>query len=208
MSAGASMDFLRSFASVGYAYDSPRVTVLEDSIKTEKMETNVTEDCKGAKLADVVFIVDESGSIGTSNFRMVRTFLHRIVSSLDVSQKGVHVGVVTYSSMPTAHIYLNTFDDKNEILQFLNILPYQGGGTNTGAALNFTREEIFTEQKGRRKGVQQVAVVITDGESDDNVTEAAAILRRDGVTLYAVGIENANKAELEKMVSYPSHKHV
>ncbi|XP_051255377.1 collagen alpha-6(VI) chain [Dicentrarchus labrax] len=208
MSAGASMDFLRSFASVGYAYDSPRVTLLKDSIKTEKLETNVAEDCKGAKLADVVFIVDESASIGTTNFQMVRTFLHSIVSSLDVNQKRVRVGVVTYSSMPTAHIYLNTFNDKNEILQFLNILPYQGGETNTGAALNFTRKEIFTVQKGYRKDVQQVAVVITDGESQDSVTEAAAILRRAGVTLYAVGIENANKAELEKMVSYPFHKHV
>uniref|UniRef100_A0A8P4KC81 VWFA domain-containing protein n=1 Tax=Dicentrarchus labrax TaxID=13489 RepID=A0A8P4KC81_DICLA len=165
-------------------------------------------DCKGVIKADVVFIVDGSASIGPTNFQMVRTFLHSIVSSLDVNQKRVRVGVVTYSSTPTAQIYLNSFNDKNEILQFLNILYYQGGGTNTGAALNFTRKEIFTEQKGSRKSVQQVAVVITDGESQDSVTEAAAILRRAGVTLYAVGIENASKAELEKMVSYPFHKHV
>lgn len=155
-----------------------------------------------------MFIVDESGSIGTSNFQLVRTFLHSIVSSLDVSPIRVRVGIVTYSDGPTAQVYLDTFNIKAEILQFINILPYRGGGTNTGAALNFTREKIFIEEKGSRNGVQQVAVVITDGKSQDNVSEAAITLRRAGVTVYAVGIENANKTELEEMVSYPPNRHV
>ncbi len=159
-------------------------------------------------MADIVFIVDESGSIGTTNFQLVRTFLHSIVSSLDVSPIRVRVGIVMYSDKPTAWAYLNTFNVKAEILQFIKILPYQGGGTKTGAALNFTREKIFIEEKGSRNSVQQVAVVITDGESQDNVSEAAIALRRAGITVYAVGIENANKTELEKMASHPPYKHV
>lgn len=167
-------------------------------------------DCRIAKLADVVFIVDESGSIGDSNFQLVRAFLHSIINGLDISPTRVRVGIVLYNTEPTAHVYLDTFSNKTELLNFVRILPYRGGGTNSGAALNFTRENVFIEDKGSRKskGVQQVAVVITDGESQDNVSKAAADLRRAGVTVYSVGVQNANEAELQQIASYPPQKHV
>lgn len=167
-------------------------------------------DCKAAKLADLVFIVDESGSIGSENFDLVRSFLQSVVSGLDIGDKRVRVGIVTYSDRATALVYLNSFNQTDSLLNFIKILPYRGGGTNTGAALDFTRENIFTEDAGSRKdkGVQQVAVVITDGESQDNVTEAAAALRRAGVTVYAVGVQNANEVELNQIASHPPNKHV
>uniref|UniRef100_A0A3P9C6A4 VWFA domain-containing protein n=1 Tax=Maylandia zebra TaxID=106582 RepID=A0A3P9C6A4_9CICH len=154
-----------------------------------------------AKLADFVFIVDESGSIGSENFDLVRSFLLSIVSGFDVGDKRVRVGIVTYSDQATALVYLNNFNETDSLLNFIKILPYRGGGTNTGAALDFTRKNIFTEDAGSRKdkGVQQVAVVITDGESQDNVTEAAAALRRAGVTVFSIGVEGANKKQLEVM---------
>ncbi|XP_078108114.1 collagen alpha-6(VI) chain-like [Sander vitreus] len=209
MSAGASMDALQRFVSSGYAFDSPRVLLLKDYILTEKKD-DITEDCKGANIADIVFIVDESGSIGTENFNLMRTFLHSIVSSLDVKPNKVQVGIVTYNEESTAQVYLDTFDNREEILQFIKTLPYNGGGTNTGTALNFTRDSIFIEGKGSRKskGVQQVAVVITDGESQDRVHEAAISLRRADVTVYSVGIENANMEELRDMASHPINRHV
>lgn len=160
-------------------------------------------------MADIVFIVDESGSIGTPNFQLVRTFLHSIVSGLEVSPKRVRVGIVMYNDRPTLKVYLNTFDDKKELLKFIKILPYHGGGTNTGVALNFTYERVFINQKGSRKdrGVQQVAVVITDGKSQDNVSIAAANLRRAGVTVYAVGVKDADEDQLKEMASYPPNKY-
>ncbi|MEQ2191314.1 hypothetical protein XENOCAPTIV_026363, partial [Xenoophorus captivus] len=163
-----------------------------------------------AKLADIVFIVDESGSIGDQNFQLVRSFLYSIISGLEISPKRVRVGIVMYNNEPRAQVYLNTFKKKDELLNFINILPYNGGGTNTGAALNFSRENVFITEKGSRKdkGVEQVAVVITDGESQDNVIQAAADLRRAGVTVYSVGVQNANEHELRQMASYPPQKHV
>lgn len=161
-------------------------------------------------MADVVFIIDESGSIGSSNFQLVRNFLHSVVSGLEVGPKKVQVGFVMYNDRPKAEVYLNTFKDKSELLKFIKILPYHGGGTNTGAALNFTREQLFIKEHGNRKkkGVQQVAVVITDGKSQDDVSTAAADLRRAGVTVYAVGVKDAEVDELKQMASYPTNKHV
>ncbi|XP_071387197.1 collagen alpha-6(VI) chain-like [Centroberyx affinis] len=207
----ATVNEMRVVATAPYIYQSTNIVpALKTLFETEEEVTNITGDCKTAKLADIVFIVDESGSIGTPNFQLVRTFLHKIVAGLDVSLNRVRVGIVMYNDRPTAQVYLNTFNDKNEILQFIKILPYHGGGTNTGAALKFAREKVFIKVKGSRKslGIQQVAVVITDGESQDVVSQEAADLRRDGVTVYAVGIKDAKKTELVQMASYPSKKHV
>ncbi|XP_034057183.1 LOW QUALITY PROTEIN: collagen alpha-6(VI) chain-like [Gymnodraco acuticeps] len=209
MSAGASMESIESFASPDYAYNTSNLLILEDVILTEKKEI-ITEDCKGATVADIVFIVDESGSIGNENFRLMRNFLHLVVSSLDVSPKRVRVGIVTYNDVSTPQVFLNSFNNKDELLEYIKILPYNGGGTNTGEALNFTRENVFIKEKGCRKenGVQQVAVVITDGKSQDEVSKAAITLRRAGVTIYALGIKDAMESELLEMASHPPDQHV
>lgn len=150
-----------------------------------------------------MFIVDESGSIGEENFRLTRNFLRSVISSLETGPFKIRVGIVTYNDVPTAHISLNSFRDKADILQFISFLPYRQGGTKTGAALRFALKNIFTEKKGSREDVPKVAVVITDSESQDNVKEPAIALRRAGVTVFAVGIKDANKAELLEMASYP-----
>lgn len=167
-------------------------------------------DCQAANVADIVFIVDESGSIGTPNFQLVRTFLHLLVSGLEVRPNRVRVGIVSYSDAAQAQVYLNTFQQKSELLDFIKILPYHGGGTNTGAALDFARKTVFTKRNGSRKDsrVQQVAVVITDGKSQDNVSTPAANLRRAGVTIYALGVKDADEDELRQLASHPSNKYM
>ena len=157
-----------------------------------------------------MFIVDESGSVGAANFQLVLSFLRKMVESLDVHTTRVRVGIVMYSNNPIGQVYLDTFNDKNEILQFIKILHYHGGDTKTGLALKFARKNVFVKQRGGRKsqGIQQVAVVITDGESQDEVEKEAEDLRRDGVTIYAIGIKDANKTQLVQMASHPSKKHM
>ncbi|XP_059194891.1 collagen alpha-6(VI) chain-like [Centropristis striata] len=207
--AGGNMNDIYQFASTRYAYPDPKVLFMKDIIETERPDA-ITDDCTGANVADIAFIVDESGSIERPNFLLVRAFLHSVVSSLDVSPARVRVGIVTYDNNPRAWAYFNTFNNKTEILNFINLLPYNGGGTQTGAALNYTLKEIFNKDTGSRKekGVQQVAVVITDGKSQDNVSEAAVALRRAGVTIYSVGIRGASQSELVEMASHPSDRHV
>uniref|UniRef100_A0A3Q1FF75 VWFA domain-containing protein n=1 Tax=Acanthochromis polyacanthus TaxID=80966 RepID=A0A3Q1FF75_9TELE len=174
-------------------------TKAPDSVKHNECFSNV---------ADIVFIVDESGSIKEANFQLMRTFLSSIISGLEVGLARVRLGIVTYNEMQTAQLYLNTFQTKTDILQLINFMPYSGGGTNTGAALDFTLKNIFNEKRGSRKGVQKVAVVVTDGKSQDSVVVPAATLRRAGVTVYAVGIKDANEAELREMATSPPEKHV
>ncbi|KAI4890693.1 hypothetical protein NFI96_033753 [Prochilodus magdalenae] len=165
-------------------------------------------DCKSAELADIVFIVDVSDA--AQNFMLVRSFLYHLINDLEISANGVRVGMILYSDKPTAEFYLNDFDNKNEILQYISILRSKGGKANTGKALKFAREKAFAEELGSRRarGVPQIAVVITEGYSDDEVLFESAELRRFGVKVYAAGMAKDNMEQLKNIASYPPRRFV
>jgi len=167
-------------------------------------------DCRSAQVADIVFIVDESGSIDRSNFELMKRFLQRTISGLEVKSDSVRVGLILYNDRPSAEFYLDTFVNKDDILNYIKIIPYRGGGTATGAALKFAKDNLFTKTRGSRKalGIKQIAVVVTDGESQDDVSATAAELRRSGVSVYALGVKNASRDELTKIASYPERQFV
>lgn len=168
--------------------------------------------CPTAIPADLVFLIEEFSRVRQSNFQQVVNFLKTTISSLSIFPD-VRMGLVFYGEKPRLEFSLDTFQTPVKILEHLDKLTYRGqrGRTKTGAALDFLRKEVFIPEKGSRskQGVQQIAVVITEGFSQDNVSRPASLLRRAGVTVYAVGTQLASKSEdLEKIASYPPWKHV
>uniref|UniRef100_A0A671KYF2 VWFA domain-containing protein n=1 Tax=Sinocyclocheilus anshuiensis TaxID=1608454 RepID=A0A671KYF2_9TELE len=175
-----------------------------------KSAIDTWEDCMFDVVADIAFIVDQSSSIRSKNFQLVRDFLENTIGGLDVGEGKIKIAVVLYSDFPRADVYFNTFDDKTDILRYISSMPYGRGKTYTGAALKFAKEHVFTKARGSRRDqhVQQVAVVITDGKSTDKVARAAAALRRSGVTIFALGIKDTEEDDLREIASYPYKKFV
>lgn len=166
--------------------------------------------CTQEAVADIVFLVDGSWSIGTENFEQIRRFLYTLVNSFDVGPDHVRIGLVQYSTTPRTEFLLNTHQNKEDILQYIDKLPYMGGGTHTGQGLDFMLNEHFVEKAGSRAGqnVPQIAVVITDGKSQDNVESHAQNLKRRGIVVYAIGIKDADEAELKEIANAPHTQHV
>lgn len=118
--------------------------------------------------------------------------------------------MVQFSDTPKTEFFLNTYEEKQEILDYLKGLPYKTGGTNTGRALQFLLQNHFVEQAGSRANqmVPQIAFVITDGESQDDVEPYAQELRQKGIKVYAIGIKDAQEKFLKKLASQPYDHHV
>jgi Mg-chelatase subunit ChlD len=51
--------------------------------------------------ADVIFVIDASGSVGTSNFVEMKNFVSTLVISMQVGSNSVRVGVMTFSTTPS-----------------------------------------------------------------------------------------------------------
>lgn len=85
-----------------------------------------------AKVADVVFLVDSSGSVGDDNFRVVKDFIKNTINIFDIGAQYTRIGVLTFSSTPVLRFPLNMYDNKAAILKAIDGIPYSMGGTDTG----------------------------------------------------------------------------
>lgn len=166
--------------------------------------------CKEAVLADIVFLVDSSTSIGPQNFQKVKNFLYSVVLGLDISSDQVRVGLAQYNDNIYPAFQLNQYPLKSVVLEQIQNLPYRTGDTNTGSALEFIRMHYLTEAAGSRakNRVPQIVILLTDGESNDEVQEAANKLKEDGVVVYVVGVNVQDIQELQKIASEPFEKYL
>ncbi|KAH1177692.1 hypothetical protein KIL84_011394, partial [Mauremys mutica] len=170
----------------------------------------VSSVCREASVVDIVFLVDGSWSIGKENFRNIQDFLYIMVSSFDVGEDKIRIGLIQYSDAPHTEFFLNSYHRKEYVLEEIQKLHYKGGGTKTGQSLQFMLENHFKKTAGSRReeGVPQIAVVITDGQAQDNILEPAKEIKDAGITLYAIGIKGASLVELQEIASDPDDKHV
>ncbi|XP_078799175.1 collagen alpha-1(XII) chain isoform X3 [Oryzias latipes] len=180
------------------------------SVMQKTLPVQVSMECSlGADvMADVVFLVDGSYSIGPANFVKVRAFLETLVSTFDVGPGKVQISLVQYSRDPHTEFFLNTHKDLESVLKAVRTFPYRGGSTNTGKAMTYVRQKIFQSSRGARENVPRVTILITDGKSSDAFKDAAAKLRNADVEVFAVGIKDAVRSELEAIANSPAESHV
>ena len=107
------------------------------SSATFRLPVPFTAACVNA--GDVIFAVDESGSIGRSNFNRVLNFVSGVIDQFDVDagrhgNGGMRVGLVTFGDDVKRQFDLNQYLGKVALLNALKV-TYSGGTTNTSAAL-------------------------------------------------------------------------
>ncbi|KAK2839441.1 hypothetical protein Q5P01_013181 [Channa striata] len=155
---------------------------------------------------DVVFLLD--GSDGTrTGFPAMRDFVQRVVDTLSVDDDKDRVSVVQYSREPAVQFYLNTYTTKDEILDTVRGLRHKGGRPlNTGAALQYLRDNVFTASAGSRRleRVPQVLILLSGGRSSDSVDAPASALKQMGVQTFAIGTRSSDLSELQKISHDPS----
>ncbi|XP_028392832.1 von Willebrand factor A domain-containing protein 2-like [Dendronephthya gigantea] len=143
--------------------------------------------CK--KVVDLAMVLDESGSIGAANFVIIKGFVADVISRFSVSPYGAHFAAVKYSSSPREVFSLTKYTNAAQLQTAVRNINYQGGGTYTGKALDYVRQNIFGQAQDR-KDAPNVLVIFTDGQSSDHnrAVQAAAQLKGSGVAILCVAI--------------------
>jgi hypothetical protein len=83
--------------------------------------------CSSPK-ADVIFVLDSSGSIGESVFIQVRQFVVDVVRLFVVGSNNVRVSVVQFSSTAQTEFNLTAYNTTEQIVNATYRIPYLGGG--------------------------------------------------------------------------------
>nr|XP_029537585.1 collagen alpha-1(VII) chain-like [Oncorhynchus nerka] len=159
--------------------------------------------CNNVGPADIVFLIDGSSSIGRANFLQVKGFMAGIIKPFtsSVGQSGIRFGVVQYSDTSRVEFTFTTYLNGTELVSAVENLNYKGGNTRTGAGLKFVADNFFNPTSIRN--VSKVCILITDGKSQDSVSDPAQKLRSLGVEMFAVGIKSADQTELALIATPP-----
>lgn len=157
----------------------------------------------------MVFILDGSWSVEDVNFELVKRWLVNITTGFNIGQKFTQVGVVQYSDDPVLEIPLGKYYSNRDLIKAMESIEYMGGNTRTGTAIQFATDKLFGLSERGPLGISRIAVVLTDGKSQDEVLKAAEAARKKGVILFAIGVgSETEEAELRDIANKPFSKYV
>ncbi|XP_053296531.1 collagen alpha-3(VI) chain-like isoform X2 [Pleuronectes platessa] len=183
---------------------------IQQNLMSHLNQVGVEEETEGVqsdeKGRDIVFLLD--GSDSTRNaFSAIQDFLYNIIERFEIGLKKDRVAVIQFSNLTQAEFFLNSFTRREDVLTAVRKLSHKGGRPlNTGAALQYLRDNVLTASAGSRRleGVPQVLILLNGGKSSDNVDTPASALKQQGVFVIGIGTSSSDINELQKISSDPS----
>ncbi|XP_069375236.1 sushi, von Willebrand factor type A, EGF and pentraxin domain-containing protein 1 isoform X3 [Paralichthys olivaceus] len=177
----------------------------------QTFKRNVRELREKSSCLDLVFLVDESSSVGANNFLSELRFIRKMLSDFPVAAENTRVALVTFSSKthvvtrvdhitaPKSHHHKCSLFNKE-----IPAINYRGGGTYTKGAFQRAAQIL----RHSRSNATKVIFLITDGYSNGgDPRPVAAALRERGVEIFTLGIWQGNIRELHDMASHPKDQH-
>lgn len=155
---------------------------------------------------DIVFLVDGSNYVGSTNLPYVRDFMINIVNRLEVRPDRVQIGLIQFAERPRVEFYLNTYNNKEDVIEKISQLRLTGGSVvNIGAAMTYAQQNMFQPSGGSRgkNYAQQALVLITGGPSQDDAKAVADKLAISDILTYTVSSGQAEPEELATIAFVP-----
>uniref|UniRef100_A0A8C7E4B6 Integrin subunit alpha X n=1 Tax=Naja naja TaxID=35670 RepID=A0A8C7E4B6_NAJNA len=164
--------------------------------------------------ADIVFLIDGSGSIKTRQFSQMKTFISEVIKRFQ--NTNTQFGLSQYSDEYVEHfdflLFKATPNPDNLIRQIWQL----NGATHTATYIQKVVREMFLPEKGARSDASKILIVITDGKKtgdplqyNDVITEA----QRANIIRFAIGVgfsfsQGSARQELIAIASKPSMDYV
>lgn len=150
---------------------------------------------------DIAFLIDGSDNT-RRGFQALRDFLYNIISNITVGVNENRIAIIQYSNVAVANFHLNSFLRKEDVLNAVKGLTHKGGRPlNTGAALWYVKNNIFSVASGSRKheGLPQMLILLSGEKSKDRIDEPVTALKREGVSIIGIGTQSSDAQVLQNI---------
>ncbi|NXJ15333.1 COCH protein, partial [Odontophorus gujanensis] len=154
---------------------------------------------------NIGFLIDGSSSVGESNFRLMLEFISNVAKAFEISDIGSKIATVQFTYDQRTEFSFTDYTTKEKVLSAIRNIRYMSGGTATGDAISFTTRNVFGPVKdGANKNF---LIILTDGQSYDDVRGPAVAAQKAGITVFSVGVAWAPLDDLKDMASEPRESH-
>ena len=154
-------------------------------------------------LYDVVFIIDESGSIPFDQFNKGLSAIRLLLGD---AKPGSKYAAIKFSDK--ANLLFNFVSPDQAKTKLLNV-PQKGGWTNTQDALKMARNLFLNPAtSGHRQNALRLAVVVTDGNSNQQSHQTvpqAIQLKGIGTRVMVIAVGNYGDSGSKEMKDIASH---
>ncbi|XP_055649254.1 integrin alpha-D-like, partial [Falco peregrinus] len=162
--------------------------------------------------ADIVLLIDGSGSINRRDFMAMKTFVTDVIRLFQGTD--TQFALTQFSDIIVNHFDFATFRRSRDPILLLQQVQQLKGSTHTATAIWNDRD--VHPLRGARDDARRILVVITDGRKFNDPLgygEVTPLAERMGVTRYAIGVgrafaDPAALAELHTIASAPGAHHV
>ncbi|KAF3830213.1 hypothetical protein GH733_004032, partial [Mirounga leonina] len=154
---------------------------------------------------NIAFLIDGSSSVGDSNFHLMLEFVSNIAKTFEISDIGAKIAAVQFTYDQRTEFSFTDYSTKENVLAVIRNIRYMSGGTATGDAISFTVRNVFGPV--RESPNKNFLVIVTDGQSYDDVRGPAAAAHDAGITIFSVGVAWAPLDDLKDMASKPKESH-
>lgn len=143
---------------------------------------------------DIVFVVEGSDKVGEENFHLIKEFMARTISEMDIGEETVHITIIQYSFTITVEYSFRERQTKEDLIEKVRGIQFRGGNaTNTGKAVSFVTEQTFTQSHGGREQVPHWVYMVTSNPATDTITNVFT-----DINFIPIGVtDNVNIPELE-----------
>ncbi|XP_033759514.1 uncharacterized protein LOC117341760 [Pecten maximus] len=159
-----------------------------DSITGEIVITDPEDDFDCVTRTDVIFLLDASTSIGSSNFILMKYFIKNYTANILLGSNAIQIGIAKFSTNASNEFWLNEHYGALTINPAIDAIVYTSRSTCIAKGLEFVRSNSLTTANGARQDASKVIILMTDGQAHDQPAAIASTLRAEGVLIACVGI--------------------
>ena len=169
----------------------------------------VAEECKVRKSVDIGFMLDESGSVKSKDWKNIGKFTKIIAEAASMNRDVERASVITFDDSSRLQIRFDTYHNHDAFARAVDNLDLKkvGGGTNIIDALNRGLNEMFLTSNGMRDTSEKIAVLITDGKDKRESINSTSMYNEIGkkyqernIKLLIVGVGNVDREKLKELV--------
>lgn len=140
--------------------------------------------------ADIVYVLDGSGGISTSQYTMAKEFLASLTNRLTIGTSSLHtsVGMVVFDHRTFVEFALGQFTSNSATAAAVLNAPHPRGLTCIACGMNAATNDVFIAPGDRHEGQTNAMIVLTDGRDWSDVANARLGAERKKIVVYAIGV--------------------
>ncbi|KAH3751940.1 hypothetical protein DPMN_186548 [Dreissena polymorpha] len=156
---------------------------------------------------DVVFVFDQTTSMGELNFRLSTNYTEEILDQMNIGNDMIRAAFVIYNAeIQVAWTLADVSSHQNlaNMKSYLHSLTYHGGESSPELALREVYEHIKTNSNSHRPGTDMVVILFTDGKTI-NATETrlwATLVKSIPSQLFVVAMDMVQGYDLHELTQW------